>query len=43
VMTTISIVTSKKLSDSFILIDDKNPNIEDWLSAMRNKLKRNAD
>jgi pyrimidine operon attenuation protein/uracil phosphoribosyltransferase len=29
VMTTISIVTSKKLSDSFILIDDKNPNIED--------------
>jgi RecJ-like exonuclease len=29
VMTTINIVTSKKLSDSFILIDDKNSNIED--------------
>jgi pyrimidine operon attenuation protein/uracil phosphoribosyltransferase len=29
VMTTISIATSKKLSDSSILIDDKNPNIED--------------
>jgi hypothetical protein len=35
--------TSKKLSDSFIFIDDKNSNIEDWLSAMRNKLKKNAD
>jgi hypothetical protein len=43
VMTTISIATSKKLFDSFILIDDKNSNIEDWLSAMKNKLKRNAD
>jgi hypothetical protein len=43
VMTTINIATSKKLSDSFILIDDKNSNIEDWLSAMRNKLKKNAD
>ncbi len=43
VMTTINIVTSKKLSDSFILIDDKNSNIEDWLSTMRNKLKENAD
>jgi ribosome-binding ATPase YchF (GTP1/OBG family) len=30
VMTTVSIVTLKKLSDSFILIDDKNSNIEDW-------------
>ncbi len=29
VMTTINIATSKKLSDSLILIDDKNPNIED--------------
>jgi predicted nuclease with TOPRIM domain len=29
VMTTISIATSKKLSDSFILIDDKNSNIKD--------------
>jgi hypothetical protein len=29
VMTTINIVTSQKLSDSFILIDDKNSNIED--------------
>ncbi len=43
VMTTINIATSKKLSDSLILIDDKDPNIEDWLSAMRNKLKKNAD
>jgi hypothetical protein len=43
VMTTINIATSKKLSDSLILIDDKNSNIEDWLSAMRNKLKKNAD
>jgi hypothetical protein len=43
VMTTISIATSKKLSDSFILIDDKNSNIEDWLSTMRNKLEENAD
>jgi regulator of replication initiation timing len=29
VMTTINIATSKKLSDSLILIDDKDPNIED--------------
>jgi hypothetical protein len=29
VMTTISIATSKKLSDSLILIDDKDSNIED--------------
>jgi hypothetical protein len=43
VMTTINIATSKKLSDSSILIDDKDSNIEDWLSAMRNKLKKNAD
>ncbi len=37
------VVTSKKLSDSFILIDDKNSNIEDWLSTMKNKLEENAD
>jgi hypothetical protein len=37
------ISTSKKLFDSFILIDDKNSNIEDWLSTMKNKLKENAD
>jgi hypothetical protein len=35
--------TSKKLSDSLILIDDKNSNIENWLSAMKNKLEKNAD
>jgi uncharacterized protein YbbC (DUF1343 family) len=29
VMTTINITTSKKLSDSLILIDNKNSNIED--------------
>jgi predicted nuclease with TOPRIM domain len=29
VMTTVNIVTSKKLSDSLIFIDDKNSNIED--------------
>ncbi len=43
VMTTIDIATSKKLFDSSILIDDKNSNIEDWLSTMRNKLEENAD
>jgi hypothetical protein len=37
------ISTSKKLFDSFILIDDKNSNIEDWLSTMKNNLKENAD
>jgi hypothetical protein len=37
------ISTSKKLLDSSIFIDDKNSNIEDWLSTMRNKLKENAD
>jgi hypothetical protein len=35
--------TSRKLFDSSILIDDKNSNIEDWLSTMKNKLKENAD
>ncbi len=39
----ISIVTSKKLSDSLILTDDKNSNIENWLFVMRNKLEENAD
>jgi hypothetical protein len=34
---------SKKLFDSFVLIDDKNSNIENWLSTMKNKLKENAD
>jgi hypothetical protein len=38
-----SSVTSKKLSDSLILIDEKDFNIEDWLSTMRNKLERNFD
>jgi hypothetical protein len=37
------IITSKKLFDLSILIDDKNSNIEDWLSTMKNKLKENAD
>ncbi len=39
----IAIVTSKKLSDSFIFIDDKDSNIENWLSIMKNKLKENVD
>jgi hypothetical protein len=39
----VSIVTFKKLSDSFVFTDDKNSFIDDWLSAMRNKLKENAD
>ncbi len=43
VMTTINIATSKKLFDSFILTDDKDSNIENWLFAMRNKLEENAD
>ncbi len=43
VMTTINIVTSKKLFNSSILIDDKNSNIEDWLSTMKNKLEENVD
>ncbi len=42
-MTTIDIATSKKLFDSFILIDNKDSNIEDWLSTMKNKLKENVD
>ncbi len=36
-------ITSKKLLDSSIFIDEKDSNIEDWLSAMRNKLKKNFD
>jgi hypothetical protein len=35
--------TFKKLLDSSVFIDDKNLIIDDWLSAMRNKLKKNAD
>jgi hypothetical protein len=35
--------TSKKLLDSSIFTDEKNSNIEDWLSIMRNKLKTNAN
>jgi hypothetical protein len=35
--------TFKKLFDSFVFIDDKNFIIDDWLSALRNKLKDNAD
>ncbi len=41
--TIINTVTSKKLSDSFILTDDKDSNIENWLFAMNNKLKKNVD
>jgi hypothetical protein len=41
--TIINTVTSKKLSDSLIFIDDKNFNIEDWLFVIKNKLKENAD
>ncbi len=33
----------KKLLDSSIFIDEKNSNIEDWLSIIKNKLKRNFD
>jgi predicted nuclease with TOPRIM domain len=39
----VSLITSKKLFDSSIFIDDKNSNIEDWLSTMRNTLKENAN
>jgi hypothetical protein len=35
--------TFKKLLDSFVFTDDKNSIIDDWLSAMRNKLKENAN
>jgi hypothetical protein len=34
---------SKKLFDFSILIDEKEPHIEDWLSIIRNKLEENAD
>jgi hypothetical protein len=37
------IMTSKKLLDSSIFIDEKNSSIEDWLLIMRNKLKENVD
>ncbi len=39
----VSTATFKKLFDSSIFIDDKNLIIDDWLSAMRNKLKENAN
>ncbi len=35
--------TFKKLSDSSIFTDDKDSIIDDWLSAMRNKMKDNAN
>jgi hypothetical protein len=37
------LVTSKKLPDPPIFTDGKDPLIDDWLSAMRNKLEGNAD
>ncbi len=39
----IVVATFKKLSDSFVFIDDKDSIIDDWLSVMRNKLEENAD
>ncbi len=41
--TIINIVTSKKLSDSLILINDKDSNIENRLFVMKNKLEENVD
>ncbi len=38
-----STATFKKLSDSSVFIDEKDPTIDDWLSVMRNKLEENAD
>ena len=35
--------TTIKLSDSSIFTDNKDPNIDDWLSKMRSKLEVNAD
>ncbi len=37
------VFTFKKLLDSFVLIDDKDFIIDDWLSIMRNKMKDNAN
>ncbi len=37
------VATFKKLSNSFVFTDDKNSIIDDWLSAMRNKLEENAN
>ncbi len=39
----VAVPTSKKLPDPPIFTDDKDPTIDDWLSAMRNKLEENAD
>ncbi len=38
-----NLIISKKLLDSSIFIDEKNSDIQDWLSIMRNKLKENAN
>jgi hypothetical protein len=38
-----NLIISKKLFDSSIFIDEKNSNIENWLSIMKNKLKENVD
>ncbi len=37
------VATFKKLSNSSVFTDDKNLIIDDWLSAMRNKLEENAN
>jgi hypothetical protein len=37
------VFTFKKLSDSFVFIDDKNLFINNWLRIMKNKLEKNAD
>ncbi len=39
----VTVPTSKKLPDPPIFTDGKDPTIDDWLSAMRNKLEGNAD
>ncbi len=39
----VSTATFKKLLDSSVFTDDKNLIIDDWLNAMRNKLKENAN
>jgi hypothetical protein len=39
----VTVFTFKKLSDSFVFIDDKDLIIDDWLSIMRNKIEDNAD
>ena len=39
----IKIINSKKLSNLFIFTNEKNSNIDDWLSVMKNKLKENEN